>query len=344
MNSDRLSLSVVISDTVNPSENLAIEEYLTMNTPKKCVVLFLWQNANTIVIGRNQNAYAELDVTSFRKDGGTLVRRLSGGGAVYHDTGNLNFTFMADRNWYDLSKQLEVILQGVRRFGIPAEKNGRNDITSDGKKFSGNAFYRSGRHCYHHGTLLVCADQDAMMRYLTPSKEKLKTKGVPSVRSRVMNLCEQYPELTIEALQRSMIESFEQVYGVKARAGSIGEWKNGEDVLPFSCTEDFEHFIRDRGAFFASDAWTLGRNIRCNVSRKARFQWGEAEICLDVDDDEVRDCIIYSDAMDQDMIIRAQNALIGSEFDDCAMSESILRIPAEGERMMMRDHLAKMFS
>ncbi len=344
MNSNHLRLFVVLSDTLNPAENLAVEEYITMNTPKKCVVLFLWQNAHTIVIGRNQNANAELDVTSFRRDGGTLVRRLSGGGAVYHDTGNLNFTFMADRNWYDISKQVDVILHAVRHFGIPAEKNGRNDITSDGKKFSGNAYYRSGRHCYHHGTLLVSADQDRMMHYLTPSKEKLISKGVPSVRSRVINLCDKRPELTVEALKQAMISSFETIYGAEAAVGSLQEWKDGRPVLQFSFTEEFEHHVHERNAFFSSDAWTLGRNVRCNVSRKARFDWGEAEICLDVDDDEVRDCIIYSDAMDQDLIIQAQEALIGSEFDDCAMSESILGIPAQGERMMMRDHLAKMFS
>mgnify|MGYP004479750105 CR=1 FL=1 len=133
-------LTYIESNQVNPYKNLAVEEYLLLHCEDKECILYLWQNQNTVVIGRNQNAWKECKVTKLEEENGHLARRLSGGGAVYHDLGNLNFTFLVNKDEYSLEKQLQVIINAMGRLGLKAEKSGRNDILIDGKKFSGNAF------------------------------------------------------------------------------------------------------------------------------------------------------------------------------------------------------------
>ena len=162
-------LAMIETKNTDPRHNLALERYLTMHTEEGECILYLWQNRKTVVIGRNQNAWKECRVDALTRDGGFLVRRLSGGGAVFHDLGNLNFTFCVRKADYDLPRQLEVILRAVRKLDIHAEKTGRNDITVDGRKFSGNAFFESGDFCYHHGTIMLSVDTGCARRALRPS-------------------------------------------------------------------------------------------------------------------------------------------------------------------------------
>ena len=171
-----------------PYGNLAREACLLEAVGVGECILYLWQNQRTVVIGRNQNAWKECRIEQLEADGGHLVRRLSGGGAVYHDLGNLNFTFLVREEDYDVSRQLEVLVGAVNRLGIHAEKTGRNDVTVDGRKISGNAFYRADGHCYHHGTILIDVDKASLSAYLNVSAAKLRSKGVDSVKARVANL------------------------------------------------------------------------------------------------------------------------------------------------------------
>ena len=174
-------LKSIVTDCTDPYINLATEEYLTFNAKEQEIILFLWQNAHTVVIGRNQNPWKECRVEAIKKDDCRLARRISGGGAVYHDLGNLNFTFIAREGLYDIAKQTDVILKACRLLGIDAEKNGRNDLTIDGMKFSGHAYFQSGSYCYHHGTIMMDVRTEDMAKYLNVSKAKLKSKGVDSV-------------------------------------------------------------------------------------------------------------------------------------------------------------------
>ena len=202
------------SGQVDPHVNLALEECLLEAVRPGQVILYLWQNDRTVVIGRNQNAYDECDIAALEADGGKLARRLSGGGAVYHDLGNLNFTFILPSDEWDLDAQTDVLVRALKPFGIVAERTGRNDLTVDGRKFSGHAYYHHGDKSYHHGTLMVCVDPENLARYLTASPLKLGAKGVSSVRSRVMNLIDAAPDIEIDDLKEELIGAFTSVFGL----------------------------------------------------------------------------------------------------------------------------------
>ena len=319
-------LSAYITDNVDPYKNLAIEEFLTFHVePSECI-LFLWQNKHTVVIGKNQNAWKECNVHKLEEDGGHLVRRLSGGGAVFHDLGNLNFTFCVREEDYDVDRQMDVILRAVRKLGIDAIKTGRNDITADGRKFSGNAFYKSKGCCYHHGTLLVDVDQGQMQKYLNVSQAKLRSKGVDSVRSRTVNLKELNPQLTIELLKKSLIEALGEVYGMSA---------SGEmTVLPVTLITDERLDWTEIGANeekFSSKDWKYGRKIPFEHSMTQRFTGGEVEIHLHVTGGVIKDVMVYSDAMEQDLSKQIMDSWRGCSYDLKELTVSLDAINFESE-------------
>ena len=214
-------LLVCRSGGYSPYENLALEEALLNRVGKGELILYLWQNERTVVIGKNQNPWKECRTALLREEGGHLARRLSGGGAVFHDLGNLNFTFLMSTEDYDLSRQLTVLEKACQSLGIPAQRSGRNDLLADGRKFSGNAFYKHNGKAYHHGTLMVDVDMEKVQRYLSPSKAKLAAKGVDSVRSRVVNLREFVPDLTIARLSDALIAALAEVYGGRDQGSGI---------------------------------------------------------------------------------------------------------------------------
>lgn len=204
---------IFISNSLNPYRNLSIEEYLLYHVADNEVILYLWQNEKTVVIGRNQDIYAEVNLDELANIGGHPARRLSGGGAVYHDVGNLNFTFIANRKNYDVARQTKVILEAVCMLGFNAEKNGRNDLTIGGRKFSGHSYYHYKDRMFHNGTILIRTDADIMNKVLSPAKEKLESKGVKSVKSRVLNLSELQPSLTPDIMSNAISNAFQQEYG-----------------------------------------------------------------------------------------------------------------------------------
>ena len=293
--------SFIHTENTYPYRNLAMEEYLLRNCGEDECILYLWQNRNTVVMGKNQNCWKECRVSELEKDGGYLVRRLSGGGAVYHDMGNLNFTFLVRRENYDVDRQMSVIIKAMQLLGIHAEKSGRNDATVDGRKFSGNAFYEKGGFCYHHGTLLLDADTEKMSEYLNVSRAKLKSKGVDSVRSRVANLCEFYPGITVDLVSEKMREAFGMIYGLE--------------------TEEFDESRFDAAALeegekkFASWEWKYGRKIPFSYEFGKRFEWGEVQIQLRVNGGVIESANVFSDSMDERWPEILADALKGSSYD-----------------------------
>ncbi len=299
----------------DPYLNLAIEEYLLETTGKDACTLYLWQNENTVVIGKNQNPWKECRVRELEQAGGHLVRRLSGGGAVYHDLGNLNFTFLVQKENYDLEKQLEVILRGVKKLGIHGEKSGRNDITVSGRKFSGNAFYTRGDKCYHHGTLMVSADLDKLSQYLQVSKDKLALKGVDSVRSRVTNLSEYRPDLTIDLLKEKLLEAFEEIYGYKAA------FCRQEELDQKALAEGREKF--------SSWDWLYGRNMDFQYELSKRFVWGNVIWQFQVNAGIIKDLQVFSDSMEPDLMDMLPGYIKGCKYDNDTICGKLEQVPAK---------------
>jgi len=195
-----------VTDSVNPYTNLAMEEYLFRYADKDTNILFLWQNDNTIVIGRNQDARAECKADEFLESGGKIARRKSGGGAVYHDLGNLNFSIIGVKDNVGSMLYKEILVKLISGYGMVPEYNGRNDIMIDGRKFSGNAVYNNGTIVCQHGTIMVDCDIERMSYFLTPNCKKMKRHAVQSVSSRVVNLNEIFPSVTVGSLLLRMQE------------------------------------------------------------------------------------------------------------------------------------------
>lgn len=310
----------MINRETNPYHNIALEEYLLDHVAEDEVILYLWQNRKTVVIGYNQNAWRECRVEALSEDGGFVARRLSGGGAVFHDLGNLNFTFLARRADYDVEKQSEVILRAVQSFGIPAIRNGRNDLTVEGRKFSGNAFYRRGDCCYHHGTILIRADKGLMGNYLTVSKEKLKSKGVESVKSRVVNLEEYVPELKVSQMEEALVRAFGDVYGGAAeiigKALEDGAVSGAEHVAPepYDMRRIDSGELEKRQERFGSWEWLYGRKIPFQYEVSRKFSWGEVQIQLEVSEGVIRRAVVWTDAMDVGFSPYAEKRLEGVRY------------------------------
>lgn len=311
------TLSVYEGSGFDPYFNLAVEQYLLENVEPGCCILYLWQNQNTVVIGRNQNAWKECRTTLLEKEGGRLARRLSGGGAVFHDLGNLNFTFLASIEDYDLERQFSVILEACRNLGIQAERSGRNDVLAEGQKFSGNAFYRNGRRAYHHGTLLVDADMERMGRYLNPDRAKLSAKGVNSIRSRVINLKELLPELTIPCLKAHMVKTFEKVYDLPVQKICLDQLD--QPAIDALCR-------RNR-----TWEWNYGRRIPFTFACGDRFSWGSIQLQLQAESGVIRHAQVYSDAMDWQIAPTLEKSLIGCRFTLDDMTRQIRALPLRHE-------------
>lgn len=290
-----MSFKLIESKSNNPWYNLALEEYLLSHNKQNEVILYLWQNNHTVVIGANQNPWKECNIELLEKDGGKLARRLSGGGAVYHDLGNLNFTFIMNKKDYDFEKQISVIIDAVKKFGIKAEFTGRNDIVVNSKKISGNAFYFSGDKAYHHGTLLVDSDFNKLVEYLNVSKEKIKSKGIDSVRSRVTNLTECDSNINVEKIKEELKAAFVRIYG-----------EYDEVFVSDIIGEDFEEIEKK----YSSWDFRFGDTPKFDVVLNNRFPWGEVNINLKLLKGKISEVKIYTDAMDVNFVNSVEKLMI----------------------------------
>lgn len=292
----------LIDDTscFDPWHNLAVEESLLERCGPDDVMMYLWQNAHTIVIGRHQNPWRECRCEQLEQEGGKLARRITGGGAVFHDLGNLNFSFIAGAGLYDLTRQLSVILRAVESLGMRPAFSGRNDILVDGRKFSGNAFAHKTNASLHHGTLLVCADMPMLGRYLQVSTAKMESKGIKSVRSRVANLTEFNPEVTITSLREALRDAFEDEYD------GFREIAAEELVDP--------EFYAQAHTRQQSWDWRYGQTPRFDITLETRFPWGGVELLMTARDGRVAEAKVYSDAMDPTFIDCLEQALVGSPY------------------------------
>jgi lipoate-protein ligase A len=286
-------------------------EELLFETQGEGATFYLWQNERTVVIGRNQNAWRECRVELLESEDGKLARRSSGGGAVFHDLGNLNFTFLLPKEHYDLVRQLSVIKKAAAKFGIETSFTGRNDLvlTATGEKFSGNAFRFSNSVALHHGTILISADFSRLGRYLAPSQMKLEAKGVKSVVSRVTNLGLHNPELTVETMKLALMAAFEAEYGTY----EPHSW----DLIDMDGLEQ-------KRQTYASWDWKFGTTPAFNVSLENRFDFGCLELLLNVKNGIVESATCFTDAMDDTLAKRVEAMLTGCTYGSGALCARLL--------------------
>ncbi len=275
----------IINSSRDPYFNLALEEYALKNMSASEEYFILWQDEPTVVVGRNQNTIAEINSAYIKEKGINVVRRLSGGGAVYHDRGNLNFTFIVNedrRSSFDFEKYTRPVIEALHRIGIEAENNGRNDITIDGRKFSGNAQFRYRGRLLHHGTILFNSSLEEMAAALNVSEEKISSKGIKSIRSRVTNIAEHLSE----AMD---IEEFKNIL-----TGTI--FSGEEKALSHHLSElDLDAINRLREQKYQSWEWVYGASPAFNIKKKRKFSWGNIEMRLDVKKGLIEGCKIYGD-------------------------------------------------
>lgn len=295
----------VLSPLTNPFVNLAYEDWMMDQIQDDEILFFLWQNQHTVVIGKNQNAYKECKVAELESAGGKLARRSSGGGAVYHDLGNLNFTFIAPHHRYDLHKQLKVILTALNKLGIEAKFAGRNDIEVDGCKVSGNAFTKRKNNSLHHGTLLVDVKMEDLAKYLNVSKAKMQSKGVDSVRKRVANLKQFNPELTIPLLIETLKVSFEEVYHTKLTEQLMDSTQ-----------------YQQRVEMYRSNAWRLNPIEAFEAQVETKFPWGEIQAFFHVKSGIIAESHIYSDAMNPEFIEQLKTSWKNIPYELLAMKNA----------------------
>ena len=286
----------------DPWRNLACEEYLFNRLQRGEVVFYLWQNERTVVVGANQNPLSEVNLDALNSDDGKLARRLSGGGAVYHDLGNLNFTFIVERKHYDFARQIGVIVDALQQLGISAEFSGRNDILVDGRKISGNAFYFRDERALHHGTILLNTDFTKLVEYLNVDNEKIKAKGIKSVRSRVANLSDFVNELTVVELVEALKGAF------------IREYRLNDSQYQELSEEDVDvRELADLTAKYSAWEFRYGRSPAYKLNLVKRFSWGGVELNFEIERGKIIGLQLYSDAMDHELSERLERLLVGCE-------------------------------
>ncbi len=301
-------IRIMVSEIHNPWLNIATEDWIFSELEPDCHILYLWRNADTVIIGRHQNPWAECDIDAMDRDGILLSRRMSGGGAVYQDLGNMNFTFLSPRKEYDQEANFKIIIDALAEFGIKAEYTGRNDIVVDGRKVSGSAFKHQGNRSFHHGTLLIKSDMTKLSNYLKPRPLKLQAKGIKSVRSRVANLIEFSPSISYEAICDEIIKKFSAHYGAEADI----EILDADELIKIP-------YLAGVYAKLSDWDWRFGKTPEFSNHMETRFDWGILDAHLNISKGMITDVALYSDALDPELIEALSTALV-----DCAYTTSAI--------------------
>lgn len=271
-------------------------------------LLYLWRPAPVVTIGRHQNPWKECVLQRLEDDGVALVRRRTGGGAVFQDAGCSVFTFLSPSDCFNIDKNLDIVLGALRRLGIDGKKQGRNDLTFEDRKISGSAFKHAPdrRVSLHHGTVLVDTDMTALQRYLTPDKRKLLAKGISSVGARVRNLREDFPNLDHAAFCEALVAEFREVYGVPDL--KVEQVTEGTDFVSDPAFQGYHKELED-------PAWRLGRTPEFSHQLETRIDGvGIFDVRLDVVNGKVAEAVIFSDALFPEVVDGAMKVLVGAAY------------------------------
>lgn len=301
------------NENLDPTLNLAMEQYILSGLNLDEEILFFFIDRPSIIVGRHQNTIDEINLDYVKAQDIQVVRRLSGGGSVYHDLGNLCFSFILpfpNQPVPDFSSFTEPVIRALRKMGVPAEKSGRNDILVEGAKISGNAYYHNKFGTVCHGTLLFNTDLTVLARALNPKPEKLSAKGVQSVRSRVTNLNGYLPGIktTVEFRERLLSEIARDAKTIEL---SDADLANAEGIAD------------ER---YRNPLWTFGTSPKYTLKRTRRFPIGEIELRIEVRDNIIRDVVFFGDFFTSQEIDPIVDTLRGSELETGALTAALRSI------------------
>ncbi|MDN3428741.1 lipoate--protein ligase [Microbacterium sp. APC 3898] len=301
----------------DPRINLAIEEYLlkTMDVEKDPFLLF-YINEPSIIIGKNQNTAEEINTDYVDSNGIHVVRRLSGGGAVYHDLGNLNYSFITvdDGNSFrNFRKFTEPVVKALQSLGVNAELSGRNDLMAEGRKVSGNAQFSTRGRMFSHGTLMFDTEVDAVVSALKVSKEKIESKGIKSIRSRVANISEFLKEpMTVTKFRNAILHSiFEGEENVRYYELTDEDWKKIHELS------------KER---YGNWDWNYGKSPKFNIKHSHRFPVGGIDVRLQVEKGIVQDAHIYGDFFGVGDVSEIEQAITGTKYERASLDKAIAGI------------------
>lgn len=298
--------------------NIALETYLVENKLVDEPILLFYINKPSIIVGRNQNTAEEINQTYVDEHGINVVRRMSGGGAVYHDLGNVSFCFIKDDDgsFRDFASFTKPVIQALHKMGATgAVLEGRNDLLIDGKKFSGNAMYAKDGRMTAHGTILFDSDLDEVTNALKPRKAKIESKGVKSIRSRVTNLkpyvSEEYKDLTIEEFRDRLLL---EIFGVDRR----------EDVPELKLTDkDWEGVMKIREERMGNWDWNYGQSPDFQYEQSHKFPFGFVDVRFNVRQGKMQDVRIYGDFFGLGNISDVEAKLEGVKYERQAVIEAL---------------------
>lgn len=303
-------------NVVDASLNIALETYLVENKLVDEPILLFYTNKPSIIIGRNQNTIEEVNQPYIEEHGIQVVRRMSGGGAVYHDLGNVSFCFIKDDDgsFRDFASFTKPVIEALHKLGAKgAELQGRNDLLIDGKKFSGNAMYAKDGRMTAHGTLLFNSDLDEVTNALKPRAEKIESKGIKSIRSRVTNIApyvdEQYKNLSIDEFREVLLL---EIFGVDSK----------NDVPQYVLTEaDWEKVRKIRDERFGNWDWNYGASPSFDITNSKKFPFGLVDFRFNVKDGKVSLAKIYGDFFGLGDIKDVEDKLVGVKYQKNAFEE-----------------------
>lgn len=302
----------------DPTINLALEEYVLENFGDTDTFLLFYINAPSIIIGRNQNTIEEINTNYVEEKGIKIVRRLSGGGAVYHDFGNLNFSFITKddgESFHNFAKFTKPVVEALNKIGVPAELKGRNDLLIGDRKFSGNAQFSTKGRMFSHGTLMFDSEIDEVVASLNVKLEKIQSKGIKSIRSRVANITEFMDEkITMEAFKALILREIFNVDDVK-------------DVPRYELTEkDWENVHQLSKERYQNWDWNYGKSPKFNIQSSHKFPSGLVDVRLDVKKGTIENCKIYGDFFGVGDVSVIEDALKGVKHDPKAIESALAEI------------------
>jgi lipoate---protein ligase len=308
------------NECTDPRFNIALDEYATKYLNPNEDYVILWQNEPSVIIGRNQNTIEEINSRYINEHNIHVVRRLSGGGAVYHDLGNLNFSFIVNNDKDVVSnfkKFTEPVINALRNLGVNAEFSGRNDITIDGKKFSGNAQYYSGKRLLHHGTILFNSDLTVVQDALNVKQDKIESKGVKSVRSRVTNVYPNLPQkISIEEFKDTLLKFLMQ----------DENYKEKEYILSEGDLEKINEFKENR---YSKWEWNYGQSPSFDIEKGKRFAGGKLELRFNVSEGRVQALKIFGDFFGKKEVTEVEVLLTGKLYKEDIIKGALTSIDFE---------------